>query len=187
MRIINNSIKIIGDDLGGHKAISNQFIPKNTIIGKFYSMNNSSKFPNRHTVSYNNQQHLDIGTPNKFFSHNCGKTSDKYGPNLVVKMRKKLINTNTLTNSFQKPMNCQINGVFITKKNIESYEDLTFNYNTTELNISHPFLCNCIKCQKDMKSRYINGYIYLDYKEQKRILNECSENIKNFYNMMYHF
>lgn len=101
--------------------------------------------PTKYSIQINKNKHLDISTHpdinNKnhywvFLNHSCN-------PNTFIKDRK-----------------------LIALKNINQNTELTYNYNTTEYEMSTPFLCRCNHedCIKEVK-----GFKFLSAKQKQFI------------------
>jgi len=85
--------------------------------------------PNMHSLQIDKDKHIEL-VEGSFLNHNC--------------MPNGYFNFDDMT--------------FRALRNIRKNEELTFNYNTTEFEMSHPFLC---WCGNDCCYGFVRGYKYL--------------------------
>ncbi len=91
----------------------------------------------------------------------------------VVSKKAKFVNHSCMPNT----MVCTTDKTFVAIRDIEEGEEITFNYNTTEYELSSPFLC---LCNSNNCYTYIKGFKYLNSEEILEIKPYLAEHLKLF-------
>ncbi len=126
-----------------YSICANRNIKKNEIILKLDGIIIDN--PNKYTIQIGANQHV-------IFPPSCGKND------YLWRFLNHSCSQNAYFNIEEKTL--------IALENIEKDEEITFNYNTTEYEISEPFLCNC---KSDNCIKYVEGYKFLSSEQRAEI------------------
>lgn len=121
-----------------------------TVLGT--ATGNTSGFPDQHSIQVDENMHLSVkGSGLELVSHACN-------PNCVLKVKH-----NESINEYAISL--------IVKRNIKPGETLSWDYETTEYELSHPFECCC----GDSSCRHwIRGYRFWPSDQKVSRMNELS-------------
>lgn len=147
-----DAIKILDAGAIGKKAVARVPMKAGTLINEF--VDPVLTYPTMHTVQLCDDVHVAPTLGAELINHACSGTNTR----IVVDSENKV-------------------GRFFTTQDVEEGEDLYFNYNTTEWDMSCPFVCSCPACQRD-GPRKVQGFKHLNLEERMEILNETSPLIR---------
>jgi hypothetical protein len=155
------AIKVIPHSVKGLVAVAAQNLNKGTTIheikGKVFNQ------PTMHTVCLGPEIHIVPTGGAECISHACYPSANIEITNVKVEN------------------NIEPSATVVCSRNIHEGEELAFNYNTTEWEMSSPFTCSCPAClaKGDMNRALVRGFKFLNLSERLQILNACSPYIRS--------
>lgn len=144
-----DSIYVKNTDKGTGVYAKRAILP-NTTVGYFNKV--VFERPSKYTVQFSMNVHLEPKGNAKYFNHSCANNNVAIDFNV---------------------------GKFYTTVTILPDQELTFNYNTTEYDLSCPFKCECGYCNKQI----VSGFKHLSDKQRRSLFGQLSPFIKTVYLM----
>ena len=148
------SVQIIQTNHGFSLTAAGQFAPE-TLVLQLTGITKTTK--DRYSIQISLDEHLhpfdelqsnpdDCQTPGIYTNHSCN-------PNVVIRDR-----------------------AYIALRNIQPGDDITFDYETTEVDMAEPFTCGC---QSETCRGIIRGYVHLSAAQRDALADQTASYLLN--------
>ena len=131
-------VKIKYKDILAKGLFADEFIPKNNIV--LYLEGNYLPHPTRSSIQIKDDKHIE-SWEGGHINHHCD-------PNTEIRIHDDFIGRNS-----HAQMESSLVALVVAKRDIDMGEELTFDYEITEFELSEPFRCDC-------HGRWIRGKVH---------------------------